>query len=459
VLVLIVSTVFWCTLLVMLESEQVSNLARLSRKRWNRIRGYRDHSTYLEETHFQTALDSIRTHVRRAHSVVLDDDVLAEQNMVHSLLSANQSSDSFSVSESQQHFRYKQNDFALLVHELSKRFDEKVAVDSLSFSVHLQECFGLLGKSIVIVARLFICAPSSSRSLLSPFSGINGAGKTTTFRMLVGELPPTSGDAQVNGVSLMQATVAFRSRIGYCPQFDALLDNLTGNETLQLFARLRGVPECYIPSHVARLVRLCDLSRHANRVSESYSGGTKRKLSVGIALTGRPRVLLLDEPTCGVDPKARRRIWQTLVSVRQSQQCSLLLTSHSMDECEALCARIGIMTAGQLRCLGSIQHLRNKFGHGYSLCIKLRACYLHDETYLLRLQTAVCEALPSAVMKDVHQTVLDYHIGDTTIGWASLFSVLDTIKQKFNLENYFIGDTTLEEIFVGFARQQEAQKN
>ena len=277
--------------------------------------------------------------------------------------------------------------------------------------------------------------------------------------MLVGDLAPSEGDACIENISLNDMPTQFRTQIGYCPQFDALLDLLTAEETLQLFARLRGVPKRNLDRHVTRLIRLCDLSHHATRLAYSFSGGTKRKLSVGIALTGQPRVLMLDEPTCGVDPKARRRIWLTLANGRKLQHCSLILTSHSMEECEALCARIGIMVAGQLRCLGSIQHLRAKFGRGYSLCIKIRSRFVHDEPYLRRLQEALLKALPSAAIKDVHQTVLDYHIADTNIGWATLFITLDKLKQDFELENYFIGDTTLEEIFIGFARQQETAKN
>lgn len=442
-------------MLYAVETEKTSVCFAFFQKQIAFIRNYRKKSKETTDVHFETAIDSIRTQLRRAHSVVLDDDVLAEQKMIHSIMHPSQFRSDASKLAGSGAVRYAKSDFALLVHYLSKQFGEKRAVDNLSFSVRRQECFGFLGKNF----DSFLCSFLFLNKLFVFSKGINGAGKTTTFRMLVGEHTPTSGDALIDDISLIKSKVGFRSRIGYCPQFDALFDNMTGVETLELFARLRGVPEASLTSHINRIIRLCDLTRHANRVSESYSGGTKRKLSVGIALTGRPSVLLLDEPTCGVDPKARRRIWQTLMSVRKSQQCSLLLTSHSMDECEALCGRIAIMTAGQLRCLGSIQHLRNKYGHGYSLCIKLRSCYLHDEGYLVRLQNAICQSLPSAIIKDVHQTVMDYHIGDTTIGWANLFNIMDSIKEKFNLENYFIGDTTLEEIFVGFARQQQAQKN
>ena len=171
--------------------------------------------------------------------------------------------------------------------------------------------------------------------------------------MLTGDLDVTSGDARSGLFSIIDSLSHFQQQLGYCPQFDALLDKLTGREMLFLFGRLRGIPEYMLSRSVEELIVMCDLTKHADKPTQAYSGGNKRKLSLAMALIGSPRILLLDEPTSGVDPAARRIIWSTLATVRQKFGCSLVLTSHSMDECEALCSRLGIMVNGQLRCLGS----------------------------------------------------------------------------------------------------------
>eukprot|EP00041_Stephanoeca_diplocostata_P031602 m.988247 g.988247 ORF g.988247 m.988247 type:complete len:339 (+) comp23992_c0_seq5:167-1183(+) len=147
------------------------------------------------------------------------------------------------------------------------------AVNDLSLWVKAGECFGLLG--------------------------VNGAGKTTTFKMLTGDIGPTSGNAYVDGLSITQHMHAIQRIIGYCPQFDALIDQLTGTETLVFYARLRGMPEALIGPTIERLLFSLQLSEHAGALTKQYSGGTKRKLSMAIALIGAPPVLLLDEPTTG----------------------------------------------------------------------------------------------------------------------------------------------------------------
>ena len=159
---------------------------------------------------------------------------------------------------------------ALVVNNLSKTFGKVApikAVNNLSFGVHREEVFGLLG--------------------------VNGAGKTTTFRMLTGDETVSSGDAWSEGQSLLCNLKAFQTRIGYCPQFDALLDKLTGRETLYMFCRLRGMPSNMIASYVKDLVSMVDLNKHVDKCTETYSGGNKRKLSLAIALCAAPPIIFL----------------------------------------------------------------------------------------------------------------------------------------------------------------------
>jgi ABC-type Na+ transport system ATPase subunit NatA len=202
--------------------------------------------------------------------------------------------------------------------QMSQRIHQqrpKVAVRGVSFGIRSGECFGYLG--------------------------INGAGKTSTMKMLTGDTLPTSGEARLDGMNVLTSQQACRRLIGYCPQFDALLDKLTVQEHLRLFARVRGVFRKDLDRVVASVMRRMDLSTFANKLASTLSGGNKRKLSVGIALIGGPKVVLLDEPTTGVDPVARRFLWNVISSLAAQQSCAVILTTHVMEEVEALCTRVG----------------------------------------------------------------------------------------------------------------------
>ncbi|XP_058083562.1 ABC transporter A family member 1 isoform X2 [Magnolia sinica] len=221
----------------------------------------------------------------------------------------------------------------------------KVAVQSLTFSVQEGECFGFLGT--------------------------NGAGKTTTLSMLTGEDCPSDGTAYIFGSDICLNPRAARQHIGYCPQFDALLEFLTVQEHLELYARIKGVPEMRMRDVVEEKLMEFDLWKHANKPSYSLSGGNKRKLSVAIAMIGDPPIVILDEPSTGMDPIAKRFMWEVIarLSTRQGKT-AVILTTHSMNEAQALCTRIGIMVAGRLRCIGSPQHLKRRFGNHLELEVK-----------------------------------------------------------------------------------------
>ncbi|XP_075638015.1 ABC transporter A family member 1 isoform X2 [Castanea sativa] len=221
----------------------------------------------------------------------------------------------------------------------------KVAVQSLTFSVQAGECFGFLGT--------------------------NGAGKTTTLSMLSGEESPTDGTAFIFGKDIRSNPKAARQHIGYCPQFDALLEFLTVREHLELYARIKGLPEYRIDDVVMEKLLEFDLLKHADKPSFSLSGGNKRKLSVAIAMIGDPPIVILDEPSTGMDPLAKRFMWEVIsrLSTRRGKT-AVILTTHSMNEAQALCTRIGIMVGGRLRCIGSPQHLKTRFGNHLELEVK-----------------------------------------------------------------------------------------
>ncbi|UYV62551.1 ABCA3 [Cordylochernes scorpioides] len=298
--------------------------------------------------------------------------------------------------------------------------------------------------------------------------GVNGAGKSTIFKMLTGDLPISSGDAYIVGVSVKTNPSALYSKIGYCPQYDAILDTMTGREALFMYGKLKGMTTMKIEDQIFNLSRMLYFEHHLDKIIKYYSGGNKRKLSSAIALIGYPPVVFLDEPSSGMDPIARRCLWETLLEF-QKRGCSILLTSHSMEECEVLCNRLVIMVNGHFCCLGPPQHLKNKYREGFTLGIKLSHPVIYSSYTKEEIESKQAEFIadieefkdyiedlyPNAILKAAHCGFLQYHIKSSSLKWGALFGSLERAKLKFNIEDYSLSQTTLEQIFLSLAKAQK----
>ena len=274
--------------------------------------------------------------------------------------------DSDVIKEKQKMSNATPHEAAVIVKDIKKWYGNFNAVKGINFHVNQGECFGLLG--------------------------VNGAGKTSTFQMLTGENSVSEGDAFINGYSVISDWRSAGEHIGYCPQYDAIIKEMSGEETLYMFARIRGIYEKDIPRIVDSIIDAIGIGIYAKRQIKTYSGGNKRRLIFGIALVGMPEVLLLDEPTTGVDPKARRVIWDILSKLRELGS-ALVLTSHSMEECEALCTNLAIMVYGKFKCLGSAQHIKSKYGAGYTLLMRV------DPQYANTIKREIEKRFPGSVLK------------------------------------------------------------
>ncbi|CAG9126342.1 unnamed protein product [Plutella xylostella] len=204
--------------------------------------------------------------------------------------------------------------------------------------------------------------------------GHNGAGKTTTMKIITAEEQPTRGEVILGGESVSGAQSSAFELLGYCPQHDALWKNVTIREHLECYAAIRGVSKSDAPRIVEAYLNGLQIMEHANKNAEECSGGTRRKLSFALAMVGNPRVVLLDEPSTGMDPRSKRFLWDTILASFQGKK-GAILTTHSMEEADALCSRVGIMVKGGLRCIGSTQHLKNLYGAGYTLEMKIGQPY------------------------------------------------------------------------------------
>jgi ABC-2 type transport system ATP-binding protein len=224
---------------------------------------------------------------------------------------------------------------------LTLTFGTFVAVDRITLQVPYREIFGLLGA--------------------------NGAGKTCTIKMLTTLLKPTAGSALVAGFDIVKSSAQVRGRIGYVPQMLSADGALTGHENLSLSARLYGLPREKSASRIDEALGFMGLRDAADRLVKTYSGGMVRRLELAQAMLHRPAVLFLDEPTIGLDPVARRAVWERLLHLKQEYGMTILITTHDMEEADYLCDEIAILHFGKVAVSGSPGVLRSSIGKGATL--------------------------------------------------------------------------------------------
>ena len=244
--------------------------------------------------------------------------------------------------------------------ELRKAFGDLVAVNGIGFSVAPGETYGLLGP--------------------------NGAGKTTTISMIAGLLGRDAGDVLVEGAPLTTSSVGAKSAIGYVPQDLAIYPDLTGRENLRFFGRLYGMTGDALTRRMDEVLRIVGLTDRADDPTKEYSGGMKRRLNIGIGLLHRPRLLILDEPTVGVDPQSRNAILES-VDRLSAAGMAVLYTTHYMEEAERLCDRVGIIDLGELRAEGTRRELVGMVGERDEVLLALAGD--------VEAAAAACRALPS----------------------------------------------------------------
>eukprot|EP00605_Chrysophyceae_sp_TOSAG23-4_P000272 GSChrysophyteH1.ASY1.ANO1.314.1 assembled CDS len=303
---------------------------------------------------------------------------------------------------------YTAKNASLRVERLRKIFPSKrgvhgsdvVAAEDVAFSVSAGECFGLLGA--------------------------NGAGKSTTISMCTRHIIPTSGDASVSG---------------NITQNNSLWPLLSVEAHLKLFARLRGVDEDVLQRVVDDTVDQMELLPHRYKQAQHLSGGMKRKLCVAISLIGDPAVVLLDEPSAGLDPKSRRNLWDVIL--RTMSHRAVVLTTHSLEEAEALCGRIAIMVKGQIRVLGTKQRLKSEFGAGFSISCKIK--------HIANNNTLIHQHFPGGILASNNGGVLltyDIPREFMDVGLGVSFTVLEENKDALDLEEYTVSQPTMEQVFI-----------
>lgn len=352
----------------------------------------------------------------------------------------------------------------LRVMHLTKTFKKNTAVDNVSFGVRHGEVFALLGP--------------------------NGAGKSTTISLIRGDIQPSrnGGDVFVENTSVSKRRAAARGHLGVCPQFDAI-DSMTVTEHLRFYAKIRGVPD--VEHNVKAVLRAVGLEAFSTRMAHALSGGNKRKLSLGIALMGNPSVVLLDEPSSGLDAAAKRIMWSTLGAIVPGR--SILLTTHSMEEADALATRAGIL-AKRMLAMGSVEDLRLRFGDALHVHLVSRSAPHSSPEEMERMRNWVVATYPGARVEDKtyhgqmrfsvpasevvgegHGHVHSHGHGEEGSGSdggsgseatvlhlrsaiGQLIIVLEEQKEKLGIEHYSVSPTTLDQVFLTIVGQHNVQE-
>lgn len=349
----------------------------------------------------------------------------------------------------------------LCVMHLAKSFSKNTAVDNVTFDVKRGEVFALLGP--------------------------NGAGKSTIISLIRGDIKPSrnGGDVFVEGKSVINDLAAARNHLGVCPQIDAL-DQMTVREHLEFYARVRGISD--VEHNVSAVLQAVGLEAFDSRMGHALSGGNKRKLSLGIALMGNPTIVLLDEPSSGLDAASKRIMWRTLAATVSGR--SILLTTHSMEEADALAGRAGIM-ARRMLALGTPDDLRHRFGDLLHVHLvsstaprttdeemqsvihwirdRLPSAQVEAKTYhgQLRFSVSASDVIPlvqqSRRVSAENDTVPPHgrdvapaaHQG-SAIGQLAV--ILEENKQKLGIGHYSVSPTTLDQVFLSIVGQRNIQE-
>ncbi|KAG6412263.1 hypothetical protein SASPL_124937 [Salvia splendens] len=285
--------------------------------------------------------------------------------------------------------------------------------------------------------------------------GPNGAGKTTAINCLTGITPVTSGDALIYGNSIRNSTgmSTIRRMIGICPQFDVLWDALSGLEHLYLFANIKGLNPASIESDIEKLLGEVKLTESAKVRAGSYSGGMRRRLSVAMALIGEPKLLIMDEPTTGMDPITRRHVWDVIEGAKRGR--AIILTTHSMEEADILGDRIGIMAKGRLRCIGTSIRLKSRFGTGFIANISFVDDVSNSQHVAVKeLFKSHLDVTPKEESKSFLTFVIP-HEKEKLL--KSFFTELQEKEKELGIADIQLGLTTLEEVFLNKAKQVEME--
>jgi len=275
--------------------------------------------------------------------------------------------------------------------------------------------------------------------------GPNGAGKTTTFDILTQKIRASSGQVYIQDQELDKVKKGFT--YGLCLQSDTLWTSLTVRQHLRIYSLMKGIKKKEALEAIEYLMNKLGLKEHAEKRVKNLSGGTKRKLSVALALIGGPEIIILDEATTGVDPVGRNQIWELLKLLSEKRKTTVFISTHYMEDAELVADRLGILVSGRLESVGRVSELRKKYEE-YSVIIK----NIEDDS-VEYIEEIVKNIIPKAKAR-INQKGLTFKVPPKVMKFSQLFIELENLKSERMIEDFSICITTLEQVFLRYAKKQ-----
>ena len=261
-----------------------------------------------------------------------------------------------------------------IIHPIQDLIKSRLEINDIDTSVKVEELVKIYhGNCCREKAAVKGISIKLAKGDIFGFLGTNGAGKTTTFKCLSNEIIPSHGKICFNNKDINKDFNEVRNLIGYCPQFDTIFEFLTVYENLEFYGIIKGTKREKLDEIIETLIEQMNLSDFKDKISGTLSGGNKRKLSVAIALIGNPSIILLDEPSTGMDPEARRQMWEVIHNISVNKRnATIIMTTHVMEEAESLCKKIGILVNGEFKCYGTSDEIKEEFGYGFEIKLQIK---------------------------------------------------------------------------------------
>lgn len=273
--------------------------------------------------------------------------------------------------------------------------------------------------------------------------GHNGAGKSTLFKCLVGEIKPSSGQAYVNGYSISGEIDQVHQHMGLAAQQDIYWPDMSTQEHLYFFGRVKGLRAKELKDEVNKALENVQLTNARKKRTRALSGGMRRRLSISIAMLGKSTFIILDEPSTGLDLLSRERLWKAIEKMRKDK--AVILTTHSLEEAEVLSTRVGIMSQGHLKCIGSSEELKLRLGDGHRLILSLPKRFIGD------MMNCVLDVVPGAKLDNVVGGNVEIVLSRNA-EMAKVFKMLGDNKQRLCIHDWSVQQSSLEEVFLKVTR-------
>jgi len=321
---------------------------------------------------------------------------------------------------------FEKMDNRMVYDEKKKKYINRI-VDDVTFGVNMSECLGLLGP--------------------------NGAGKTTSISMITGLLSHTHGVVKYGQKDLNETDMADLF-LGYCSQHNSLWKLLTVQETVEFYLSICGYPSKDIPRYTKALLEACGIEIHKNKKVSEISGGTKRKLSLIVAICSSPSYLILDEPSAGMDPFTRRYMWKLISELKKVRETATILTTHSTEEAEALCDRIAILIKGRLVCVDTPRSIKMNHSNTYTLEVFTSNPEEFEENFVKKQNLFGLESSEDYEVES-SMSYQKYSVKMKTDNIAKVFAIMENAQNQNIVSQYNFGQYSLEQVFINFVNNSE----